>query len=50
MIPQTFEQWKRCIEHDCKIRQNKDFARQRLKIYEDSVHPQTLNFIRLYGE
>ena len=32
-IPQTFEQWKSCIVHDCKIQLTKDFALQRLQVY-----------------
>lgn len=49
MIPQSFEQWAHCITHDCKISLTKDFAQQRLKIYQDSNHPETQYFVRLYG-
>lgn len=50
MVPQTFEQWKQCIIHDCKIDLTKEFAQQRLVIYQDRKHPETDKFIRLYGE
>lgn len=50
MIPQTFEQWKQCIVHDCKVNPTKEFAWQRLNIYQNRKHPETDRFIRLYGE
>ena len=50
MIPQSYEEWKNCIEHDCKIPLTKDFAKQRLLVYENKDHPQTQDFIRLYGQ
>lgn len=50
MIPQTFEQWMSCIIHDCKVPLTKDFADQRLSVYENSQHPETQKFIQLYGE
>lgn len=50
MIPQTFEQWKRCIINDCKIDLTKEFARQRLAVYRDGGNPETRKFTLLYGE
>jgi hypothetical protein len=50
MIPTNFNDWKRCIEIDCKIKLNEDFARQRLKIYQDNNNQESLKFIQLYGE
>jgi len=50
MIPQSYEEWKNCIEHDCKIPLTKGFAKQRLLVYENKDHPQTQDFIRLYGQ
>lgn len=50
MIPQTFEQWKNCIENDCKIDLNRNFAQQRLAVYEDRENRETQKFIALYGE
>jgi hypothetical protein len=50
MIPQTFETWKNCIVHDCKIELTKEFAKQRLAIYQHIDHSETQKFIALYGE
>jgi hypothetical protein len=50
MIPQTFDQWKYCIINDCKINLNKDFAQQRLAVYQDQQNAETKKFKALYGE
>lgn len=50
MIPQTFEQWKNCIIKDCKINLTKDFAQQRLAVYQDKKNNETQKFVSLYGE
>lgn len=50
MIPQTFEQWKNCIVNDCKINLTKDFAQQRLTVYQDKKNNETQKFVSLYGE
>lgn len=50
MIPQTFEQWKNCIVNDCKINLTKDFAQQRLAVYQDKKNNETKKNVSLYGE
>ncbi|NBC24719.1 MAG: hypothetical protein GVX78_03795 [Bacteroidetes bacterium] len=50
MIPQNYEQWKKCIEKDCKINLTKEFAQERLSVYENSNNPERQQFISLYGE
>ncbi|MBX3239257.1 MAG: hypothetical protein KIT80_18390 [Chitinophagaceae bacterium] len=50
MIPETFRQWKNCIENDCKTALTKDFAKRRLAVYTDQENPETKKFIRLYGK
>jgi hypothetical protein len=50
MIPQSFSEWQNCIVNSCKINLTKDFAQQRLKIYQDRKNLETQKFIRLYGE
>jgi hypothetical protein len=50
MLPTTFQQWHHCMVHECKIELTQAFARQRLAVYEDRQHPETLQFIALYGE
>jgi hypothetical protein len=50
MIPQTFEQWKECIQKDCGITLTKKFASERLAVYEDAESSDTKKFITLYGK
>jgi len=50
MIPQTFNEWTNCIVNDCKINLTKDFATQRLAVYQDNENFETQKFISLYGE
>lgn len=50
MIAQSFEQWKYCIENDCKIHLTKEFAEKRLSVYLDRKNTETQKFIALYGE
>lgn len=50
MIPQTFNDWTNCIVNDCKIDLTKDFAIQRLAVYQDKTNTETQKFLSLYGE
>lgn len=50
MIPQTYEEWKHCIIHDCKIKLTNDFVKSRLMVYENNRHPETMKFIKLHGK
>jgi len=50
MIPQTFNDWKNCIVNDCKINLTKEFATQRLAVYQDNKNVETQKFISLYGQ
>jgi hypothetical protein len=50
MIPQTFDEWKNCIVNDCKINLTKEFADQRLEVYQNKNNAETQKFISLYGE
>ncbi|MDC3253835.1 MAG: hypothetical protein P8M17_11355 [Saprospiraceae bacterium] len=50
MIPSSFEEWKNCIVNDCNIKLTEEFTKKRLSIYEDSNHPETKNFEKLYGK
>ncbi len=49
MIPKTFEDWKYCIEKDCKIELTKKFVIERLEIYRDLKNQESQKFIALYG-
>ena len=50
MIPQTFNDWKNCIVNDCKINLTREFATQRLAVYQDNKNIETQKFISLYGQ
>ena len=50
MIPQTFDQWKHCIEQDCNIQLTSEFAQKRLTVYSDEKNPETKKFVSLYGK
>lgn len=50
VIPKTFEEWKRCIEHDCGIQLKRAYIEQRLTILRESHHEETRRFIQIYGE
>jgi len=50
MIAYTFEEWKNCIVNDCKIKLTREFAQERLSVYENPKNPETLKFIKLYGK
>ncbi|MEH6307750.1 hypothetical protein RYH73_19005 [Olivibacter sp. CPCC 100613] len=49
MIPQDFETWHDCITKKCGITLRVDFVKSRLAIYRQREHPETSEFIRLYG-
>ena len=49
MIPENFENWKKCLEVNCKIPITKDFAASRLQIYTDDTNRETKKFAELYG-
>lgn len=50
MIPQNYTEWRACIINDCKINLTKEFAAQRLAVYQDAKNPETQKFSSLYGE
>jgi hypothetical protein len=50
MIPQTFAEWKHCIEYECKIQLTQTFVKKRLAVYQDPQNAETKKFISLYGK
>jgi putative flippase GtrA len=50
MIPQTFEQWRYCIEKDCGIPLTKAFVTNRLIVFKNPNNNETQKFIALYGQ
>lgn len=49
MIPQTFEEWKDCIENKCKIVLTPNYIETRIRELLDDLNSNTLVFIKLYG-
>lgn len=49
MIPQTFEEWKDCIENKCKIVLTPNYIENRIRELSDDLNSNTLVFIKLYG-
>jgi hypothetical protein len=49
-IKRSYEEWKQCLFGENGQKFSKDFIRARLKVMTDSQHPETQNFIRVYGE
>lgn len=49
-IPQSFSEWRHCIEHECGIPLTPDFIQARLAVLGDRGHAETQRFARLYGE
>jgi len=50
MIPHTYDEWIDCLVKHCKILLTKDFAMERIAVYQNKNNPETKKFIELYGE
>ena len=48
-IPRTYEQWRQCIERDCRIPLVPEFIAARRKELANAADFRTQQFIRLYG-
>lgn len=49
MIPQTYAEWRQCIEHECKILLTPDYIATRLAVLQDKDREETRRFSELYG-
>jgi hypothetical protein len=49
MIPSTYEEWKNCLEVQCKISFTPEFLQERLRVLKDRNHHETKIFISKYG-
>ncbi|MBC8720688.1 hypothetical protein OKW38_002326 [Paraburkholderia sp. MM5496-R1] len=49
-IPQSFDDWQHCIEHECGITLTPAFIQARLAVLGDPDNAETQRFARLYGE
>ncbi|MGC6433722.1 MAG: hypothetical protein ACON4M_05950 [Crocinitomicaceae bacterium] len=50
MIPRNFEDWKLCIEKDCKIELSEKFCKDRISILTDKSSIETKRFESIYGQ
>ena len=49
-MPETYDEWKYCIEVLGKIPLTPAYIRERLTIMEDEQHAETKKFAKLYGK
>lgn len=49
MIPDSYAQWRECIEVHCKIPLTTAFVDERLAELQNESDPRTATFVRLYG-
>lgn len=50
VIPQTYAEWRHCIEAECRIPLEKPFIAARIAALSRVDHEETQRFIKLYGE
>ena len=50
MIPQTFEQWKYCIEVECRLELTASFIDERIASLQNNKDLYTQQFLKLYGQ
>ena len=50
MIPQTYEEWVKCITVGCKIDLTAQFAKERIEALRDSSDAHTKRYVGMYGE
>lgn len=49
MIPVDYIEWRHCIEIECGLRLDEEFAVERLKTLSDFNHQETKKFVAIYG-
>lgn len=49
-MPNTYPEWRNCIEKDCGIKLTPDFAKERLQSLSNQSDPHTASFIKCYGK
>lgn len=50
MIPQTYADWRRCIEVDCGLTLTPSFIAERIEELSDPRRERTAQFVRRYGD
>ena len=49
-IPETYAEWRRCIEVDCGLTLTPDFITTRLTVLSQPAHQDVQRFANLYGQ
>ena len=50
VIPQTYAQWRHCIEVECGIPLTPGFIEERLAVWRNPAHDESRRFAQLYGD
>ncbi|MFN3386337.1 MAG: hypothetical protein ACK42Y_07085 [Candidatus Thermochlorobacter sp.] len=50
ILPNSYQEWKRCITVDCGIKLTQEYVEQRLRALRDERDEHTIQFMRLYGK
>ena len=50
MLPQSFEEWRHCIEEKCKIPLTPGYIETRIAALQLKDSKEVKDFVRLYGE
>jgi hypothetical protein len=48
-VPQSYEQWKHCIEVDCGIKLTPQYVEDRIASLEDPTDHYTTQFMKVWG-
>ena len=49
-FPESYDQWRECIEVKCQLPLTKAFCEKRLKVLQDASNAETKRFILHYSE
>lgn len=50
IVPQTYDQWKHCIEVACRLELRVDYIQSRLRALDDPADHHTQQFVRRWGQ
>jgi hypothetical protein len=50
VIPETYAQWRHCIEVECGIPLTPAFIDERLAVWRNPAHDECRRFAQLYGD
>ncbi len=50
VIPQTYDEWRHCIEVLCKIELTHAYVKERLAVMQNDQNAKTKKFAKLYGK